>query len=176
MNTIFLDFPLPPSVNDYLMPVAGKVKINKYGKPYRAGHLTKTKIHDDFWKECVRWHLSAVPEMARIRAKIMEAKRESEARGELFALRVDMYFVFHVDRLISNRLDSKKLDRDNRIKPATDAISKLLLIDDKYFYAGFSEKVTTENKENECTIIQITQTSPRTLQDVMDQMKKSLAI
>lgn len=161
-------FPLPPSVNEYLMPVAGKVKINqKTGKPYRAGHFVKTPIHKQFMDDCYLWRLKNNAAFWQIHAAIHKHKQLVESRGEHFALRVDAFFVFHVERVFSTKNSLiERIDADNRLKPCRDALSNLLEIDDKHFFAGGCEKVTTQAKELECSILRISPMRPRTLEEI----------
>lgn len=92
----------------------------------------------------------------QLREKIYKCKAENKT----FALKVDAFFVFHVERLLQN-------DANNRLKPALDGLVEVLEIDDKHFYSGLCEKVSTDSKEKECTILRISQMTPRSREEIM---------
>lgn len=68
-------------------------------------------------------------------------------------VRVDLYFIFKKERLFSKIGDVKRLDVDNRLKPCLDQLSKITGVDDKYFFAGWREKLWTLSSEKEQTLI-----------------------
>lgn len=164
-----LDFPLPPSVNSYLMPVAGKIKKNKLTKnSYRQGMLVKTQAHRDYESECILWSLQIKERLDKIKERIFFAMKAAENDQVPFALKVDLYFCLEHSRLITKNNKVQRIDRDNRIKPATDQLHHILGIDDKYIFAGNAEKVTAQSKDEECVIIRISITRPRTKTQILE--------
>lgn len=165
-------FPLPPSVNNYLMPVAGKVKFSqKRQKHYRQGHLVKTKEHKQYETDCTLWALQHQETLERIKERIFFAMKKSEAAGDRFALKVDTYFVFHETRLFTVNNKIERLDRDNRLKPFQDNIKHIIGLDDKYIFSGNVEKVSTKDWSKECVIIKIAVTRPRTDLEIIKMME-----
>lgn len=146
--------PLPPTVNDYLIPVRNR--------------LVKTKTHADYDRQFSMWVIRNLDGINSMKHKIKLILNQREYK----ALRVDMYFCFHEPRLISKLGDIQKLDRDNRIKPATDQMHKLIGVDDKHIFAGNSEKVITQRKDEECLIVRISTMKPRTKQQILEQMSQ----
>jgi len=166
------NFPLAPSVNDSLMPIAGKLKFNKFGKPYRQGHLVKTKHHKQYQEVCLFWANRNRESIEKIKTYITMMKNHSEKQKQRFALKIECFHAFEESRLFTVNNKNEQLDADNRLKPTMDAITKILGIDDKIYFHASSEKVTTHSKESECAMIRISLMKPRTLQDIMDLMHK----
>ncbi len=167
-----MNFPLPPSVNDYLMPVAGKLKMNKKGKLYRAGHFVKTPVHIEYRKLCNLWVLQHKRAFDEIQNHLLGRVHVAREKKQRIAFRVDHYFAFEESRIWTVNNLPERIDADNRVKPCRDAIADMLGIDDKYFFSGFFEKVSTNSKDSECTAIRISQMVPRTLQDLKQQMEQ----
>ncbi|CAB4149777.1 Crossover junction endodeoxyribonuclease, RusA-like [uncultured Caudovirales phage] len=166
-----VNFPLPPSVNEYLMPVAGRWSIDKKGKSYRKGHFVKTKLHSDYLDRCKRWRMQHKTAWEKIQYELIHMQDLARLGRQPFALRVDCFFAFEHSRLWTQTGEVQSIDSDNRLKPCRDALAKLLGIDDKYFFSGFFEKVSTRSKELECSILRISQMTPRTLDDLKTQIK-----
>lgn len=120
--------------------------------------------------QCYLWRSHNLKAFNNIQALLHNTHKQAQANGQSFALRVDCYFVFHVERIFTVNGKLERLDADNRLKPARDAIATLLDLDDKYFFAGLCEKVTTRSKESECTLIRIEQMIPRTLEQIQYQI------
>lgn len=163
-------FPLPHSVNDGMIPVIGKTAISGQGKRYYKGRMVKTKIAHSFTWECLEWKRKNLAAVNALRKEIFDLKKSTEAAGKVFALRVDCFFVFHVERLLTVNNLPEGIDADNRLKPCWDAVKMILSIDDRHFFAGQCEKLTTLTKESECSIIKISQMTPRTHQEIRAQM------
>ncbi len=160
-------FPLAPSVNEYLIPVPGKWAITKNGRQYQKGRFVKSKVHRNFLDQCYLWRSLNLTAFNRIHTLLHNAHKHA---GNTFALRVDCFFVFHVERIFTVNGKIEQLDADNRLKPTRDALATLLDLDDKFFFAGLCEKVTTPKESNQCAIIRIEQMIPRTLDQVKAQM------
>jgi Holliday junction resolvase RusA-like endonuclease len=76
-----------------------------------------------------------------------------------YQLKVDYYFLFHVERVIWKRKKTlRPLDVDNRIKPLQDWVAKIIGIDDTHFKKGFREIISVEKKEDQCAIVVLTKT------------------
>lgn len=173
MSPIWLtNFPLPPSVNEYLMPIAGGWATSKTGKTYRKGRWVKTKIHTDYVKHCELWAKKNAQGFNSISNDLKKAVMEARENKKRICFRVDAYFIFHEPRIWTVNNIPEQLDADNRLKPCRDALAKILDIDDKYFFSGFFEKVTAPSKDQECTFIRITETIPKDIQDIRSLIKK----
>lgn len=165
------NFPLPPSVNQYLQPVAGGWAVSKNGKKfYQKGRLVKTALHNNYASRCDLWARQNESAMAQIKSALTNYVLKSKGNKSRFGFRVDMFFVFHVERIWTVNNLAENLDADNRIKPCRDVLSKLLGIDDKWFFSGFFEKVSTSDKDKECTLIRISPMLPRKLEEIRTQM------
>ena len=74
---------------------------------------------------------------------------------------------FHVEHLLDANNRTKPIDADNRLKPCLDAISRILDLDDRFFFASSCEKVFVPSKElKECSVIKITPMMPRTAPEI----------
>ena len=138
---------MPPSINAQLA--------------VRGGVLRKTSAAHDFDLNFKRWKLQN-------RIDVDEAqiffKRLLAANPALF-LRVDCYFVFHVERLLTKTKRAKSpvkaLDANNRLKSCLDKVSEIIGVDDKHFVTGVCEKVFCESKHQEQVIVKIRETELR---------------
>lgn len=172
MDIWLMNFPLPPTVNEYLMPVAGRWAVSKKGKRYQKGGFVKTKLHSDYLKRCYEWRALHNTGWQRIQEDLHARLESARRNGLRFALRVDTYFAFEESRLWTVNNLAQQIDADNRLKPCRDALSKLLGIDDKHFFGGFFEKITTHSKEYECSTLRITLMTPRTLEDLKTEIQR----
>lgn len=93
----------------------------------------------------------------------MERALTQQLAYDGLVLRVDCYFSLEGRRL-------KVCDPDNFLKACLDGISRLLNIDDKYFYGGHREKVRCMPGEQERTIVCIQTVKSRTSQDVHKEL------
>ena len=142
------DFPLPPSVNEYMFPRKGggwakTQKFRDYKQQFLIYKLQNRLILENHTKNIKMW------------------------RDKGLYLSVDAYFVFHRERLFTKKGFAKKIDANNFLKPLLDGVSECLDIDDSLFFSGLCEKVSTEKKVDECTIIKISPHQPRTKENLM---------
>lgn len=165
---------MPPSINSYLMPVAGKWKTDKRGRRYQQGRWIKTPVHREYMNQCQLWRIQNNKAFHKIKELIHWSRTDAEKKGIHFALRIDCFFVFYVEHIFTGNGKAQRLDADNRLKPCRDALSKLLEIDDRYFFAGNCEKVYTHTKESECTLIRIDQMAPRTIDQIKSLIQTEL--
>ena len=146
------NFPLPPSVNNMLASVNGR--------------LIKTGSHKKYRQDCLNWSVINHKTFWPIRNELLGIQTQMEREGKIFALSIDFLFVFHVEQLIGKKGQLKALDADNRLKPARDALAACLTIDDKHFVSGYYEAVTTSALGGECCIIRIRQTNLRDVSQI----------
>lgn len=94
---------------------------------------------------------------AASKSKVEDAKKEIQSwLDEGFFLQAKCLHLFHVEQLFFKNGNVKRLDADNRIKAALDAVGIILQIDDKLFFKSETEKVLIQTKGLEqCTEIQI---------------------
>lgn len=161
-------FPLPPSINEYLIPVSGRMKTSKTGKSYRGSAWVKTAKHRLFEEDCLTWRYKNHSLFKRAFDSLRELKDIYLKDKKPFVLRVDTYFVFHYKRVWALDGAIKRLDADNRLKPCLDAISRLFEIDDSHFFAGGCEKVTTDDKAAEGAYIRISIVAPRKIESILN--------
>lgn len=86
-------------------------------------------------------------------------------------LKVDCYFIFHKDRILSKKLELKRIDSDNRVKSTRDAISKLLEHDDRYFVTGIVERCYCDDIKDEQAIVIITKSSLKSYDQLKEHLK-----
>ena len=157
------DLPLPPSVNEYLMPIAGPTKYSfNRGRRFQQARLVKTAIHKKYELSIDNWINKNIESVRSLQKLVAEEVNHNLKAGKPFALKVDMYFVFEKSRILTKNNKAERLDRDNRIKPLQDQLSKIIGIDDKYIFSGNAEKLICSTREAECSMIRITTTQPRT--------------
>jgi Holliday junction resolvase RusA-like endonuclease len=118
--------PMPPSINAaYANTPKGRIK---------------TKAYRDFEKAMEEYRLKNLK-------AVNEAKWDIHRQTLLGkVLHVDCEFMFPVGKIICQgpkiQGKPKRLDASNRIKCLEDALSKMLLVDDSYFWSGsFSKRV-----------------------------------
>ena len=109
-----LKFPMPPSVNQSLMSVRGRLIKTNVARMF-DGHVQKFKLLNHHKLETLN--------------QILKQKIE-----EGYVIRVDTFFVFHSTRIIGKKYQVKTLDANNRIKAALDGLVKCLTdVDEKHF-------------------------------------------
>lgn len=161
-------FPLPPTVNNYLMPIVGQMKTNKKtGKPYRSAGWIKTAEHRGFEKKCEDWMFLNQDQYKKAIEEFAKFKKQAKADGKPLSLCFDAKFVFYHKRIFKEDGGVKRLDADNRLKPCIDAVSKIFAIDDCHFFAISSEKVSCKSEAEEGSIIRISAFVPNTLSDIL---------
>jgi hypothetical protein len=156
MPVWFNNFPLPPSVNEYLMVIHGR--------------LVKTKVHRDYGDLCLLWASQNRGALTSIKNWLLELKKRNETAKRPFALEISVYLAFEESRLLTVNNKTEQLDGSNRLKALMDGLSTVLSIDDKHFFAEHCEKVIAKSKETECTIIRIAPMSPRSQQEIIQMM------
>jgi len=72
-----------------------------------------------------------------------------------FVFEIDRLFFFNAKRIICKDGRPKRLDVTNRIKHFDDALSKLLGIDDKFYWFGSEKKIPVSDDANEFSIVSI---------------------
>lgn len=169
MNSIWFNgFPLAPSVNETLRPSAMRKVSRRTGKQFWGGIMTPTAKAKNFKNECIAWELQN-------RAAVETTRRICNAWLDAgFQLKVDVYPVFHVERVFTVNKKVLQLDADNRGKPTKDGVAKILGIDDKHFFSGDCEKVTTATKDLECAIIRISPMKARTREQILAMMRMEM--
>lgn len=145
-------FPLPPSSN-HCYP------SNFNGRRFKSQGLKK------FEHEVCSWIGRNWEDVQALRTTVARW----QSRG--LQLRVDCYFAFAHDRVWTLKDTVKTIDASNFVKPCHDALAAFVLqLDDRHFFTGLAEKVTTA-KENECTTIVIAPYVPMTLTSTLAHLK-----
>lgn len=141
-----------------LMPIMGKVKFNKRGRPYASGRLVKSNQHRDYESICIHWTLRYQSALAGLREEIIKRRHELRAQGKELTLKIELFAVFPKERLFTVNNLLEPIDSDNRLKPAKDALFAVLRLDDKHVFKDEIEKITGEKEQ---MIIRITEHLPR---------------
>lgn len=152
---VFDDFPLPPSVNS-CYPTIG-------GRRVRSGDLKKFLV----W--AARWKALHMRQMLDCEDQLRAWMREG------YQIRVDSWFCFEYSRVYTKKYEIKALDAHNFTKPLHDALAELLNIDDRHFFSGLAEKVTTTTQEQQCTIVTFQKMKPTTKQLILESLKDTAA-
>lgn len=154
MKHILLNFPMPPTANEQLAVYRGRMM-----------KTSKARLFDSMIE---RYRLKNNKILLGLREDLLKDLENG------FLLRVDTYFCFSYERLITKKATIKTIDTNNRIKSTLDAVSKAIGIDDKYFVSGYSEKVIRCKLSSEDhSLIVITPAPPIRTED---QVRQSLII
>lgn len=152
--------PLPPSVNEYLMVIRGR--------------LVKSPVHREYTGKWQMWALRNRATFEPIKAHLHDIVKRMEVLKRPVAFQVDCFFAFEHSRIFTLNGKIQQLDANNRLKPALDGLVSVLDIDDKYFFAGNCEKISTPTKDSECSMMRIVPMKPRTLQEVRSIMNSEM--
>lgn len=136
--------------------------MRKNGEKYMgtSAHIYNSPALTHFYLQCKNFANINYVQMAGIRKKCLEWI----SKGNL--LKVEMFVAFENGRVWTKDGQPQQIDADNRIKPMQDGLSKMLSIDDRWFFCASIEKVTCDSKESECISIRITPQKARTLQEI----------
>lgn len=170
---IIENFPSPPSVNNSLMPIMGKIKFNKRGKPYAQGRMVKTPHHHDYTAACLAWSLHYQAGLGKFRTELLMKRRACEEQKKTFALKVEYFFFMHRSKLLTVNAKPEQLDVDNRIKPCQDNLMQILNLDDKHIFSVTAEKVCILDSDKERVMISISEFTPRSGTQVSEILLKS---
>lgn len=114
--------PMPLSSNNMY-------STNEYGRRFRV------RAGEDFAREMQVFYYRFANQL-----KIVQTCLQGYiAKG--FAVEVNRYFFFQPGQLLTKKFTAKKMDVSNRIKAFDDELSKIIGIDDKYFFHGTEGKV-----------------------------------
>ena len=119
-----VSFPLAPSTNECFLHLRHNPGLPVPSATYKA-----------FKKACHLWRDGRPSVVESIALELVEW-----LKGGLM-IRVDAYFVFSRARLWTLNGSPRKLDANNRLKPALDGLVSCLGIDDAYFWGGHCEKI-----------------------------------
>lgn len=160
---------MPPSVNNTLMPIMGKVKFNKRGKPYASGRMVKSNQAKDYEADCIYWSLGYKKSLDALKAEIIKRRQALRLENKELTLKIEFFAVFAHEKLFTVNNKLEPLDSDNRLKPAKDAIFTILCLDDKHVFRDEIEKITGDKEQ---MIVRITEYQPKT----HEQVKAALGI
>jgi hypothetical protein len=137
-------FPLPPSSNKLYASVNGRLIKSVEGRRYDAS-----------------------VDMYRLKEfKVLDQFKETIKPTDVF--RVDMYFIFMKDRLVSKKDTIKRLDSSNRIKQTSDGLAKIIDVDDCRFITGSYHKAYCRFPQDEQVIIYVKKTALLSLEESLD--------
>ena len=129
---IIRDFPIGPSVNNYLRPLRS------------TGQFVKTVDGQIYDKKVLIWKL--------------KNNRLCDEIKSIFTghnLRLDFYLVFNKKKFFGKKNQRKKKDYKNHIKIIEDAFCKCIDIDDRFVKSGHTELVFCDDDEKEKAILSI---------------------
>lgn len=111
-------FPLPPSANGlYANQLKG------------GGGRYKTTDYKKFEADAYHWSLANQHQLRILRMMIEKLKPSQ-------VLHVDRMFWFKAHKILTKDLRPRRNDTSNRLKALDDTLSKLIGLDDSYFWAG----------------------------------------
>lgn len=161
MRIILTDFPMAPTVNN-------SKTLSRWGRT-----IIKSAIHRAFESEVRAWQIKNNIDLIKCRARIDDVNL-----GQDECLKVDLYFCFPKDDIFTKTKKAKspfqKIDRDNRVKPTMDALSKIFAIDDSVFFSGEVMKCYSEDNLK-CTIVVITKTKPSSKQEILNSLMSAVS-
>lgn len=171
IDIIIKDFPFPPSVNQYLMPVMGKVKRGKRGNLYAQGRMVKTATFREYETACTYWQLKYQKGLDRLREEIKQRKDLLESQGKTFALKVEYFVLINKHEITDKNNRPLRNDVDNRLKPAGDNLFRILGIDDKYCFSLSIEKAIAPQNQLNQMIVKITETQAHDKNYIFTQLR-----
>lgn len=163
IDVIIKDFPMPVSVNKSMMPVIGKLRFNKNGKPYGSGRFVKTKEYKEFESKALEWELSHRKGLDSLKNEIIHRRKELIKQNQELTLKVQYFAVFPKEKIITENNKLERRDADNLIKTCKDVLFKALCLDDKHVFKDEIEKVVGSS---EYMIIKITEYPPKSEQAI----------
>lgn len=119
--------PMPPSINAQLMPA------------WSQKRFVKTKVAKQFDVACEAWRLTHRVDLKYYGLII----RTLVANGNILAL--DLNFYFPESELFTKTDTVKRMDLNNRMKSAIDAVSTALGVDDSVFFSHTAQKMVSDN-------------------------------
>lgn len=136
------------------MTTCSKIILQNIPMPYTVnkgffisrGRIIKSREAREFDKALLSWVTCN---------NLLSAIAASKAQGWVadgMLLQVNLTFFFKKERLFSKSRRAKdfvkQIDVNNRIKPALDAVSRIICIDDKFFWSHFVTKNVTTFPEH----------------------------
>ena len=153
--------PMPPSVNDQYYAMGYRDK--RTGKI--RGIITPSESLKAFQKAMEEWTEKNYLVAGKSRVKT----EQMLAQGKM--LKTTIFAVFPSHQVWTQAGKPRKMDVSNRMKPLEDAVAKILLIDDCYFFKPSAEKVERMRMTEPFCAMLIEPWTPRSLADVKEQEK-----
>lgn len=152
-KSVLISVSMPPSVNEYLAVVRGRLIKTKVFREFLVKALQEIK-HDIYFKN-------------------QKAILKTWIHQDL-TLDLNCYFFWSPDKVFTKGIKAmhkvKKKDVSNRVKPLHDAIAEAFDIDDMFFFKHSEEKCTDDRNLNPYVLIEIKPHKPRTIHDVMREL------
>ena len=117
-SLILPHFPLPPSINEAYRNVPGVGRV-------------KTAVYKAFEKEVEGWAYQYKKSLLNGFQELLKGDWKGYTVFE-----IDFFFVIKRERLWTKDNAPKRFDADSRIKAGQDVFSKVLGMDDKYFWSS----------------------------------------
>ncbi len=158
MDTLILfdRFPLPPTAN-HAYPTGTN------------GRRHKSSAMRIFEAEATKWWMVNRPLVTHAR----KALGGEIAIDKASMIRVDAWVCFHYGSLFTKDSVRKKMDVSNRIKALHDALSNVLLIDDRYFMVGETAPVVIKDFEEECVTLMLSIQQMETRASLLKRLRGS---
>lgn len=137
---IIKNFPLGPSVNNYLRPIraTGRFVKTKEAQIFdQHAHIFKLRNH----KLCEEIHETFKDKL----------------------IKLDFYLIFNKARFVSKKGEIKKKDYKNHIKLIEDAFFRCVGLDDSFVKSGMTEVIYTDSDSKEQCILVISEHIQKTL-------------
>lgn len=159
-HVVFDRFPLPPTSNHLYETGWNKTT----GKSFRR----KSCSYKSYIQECEFWRLKNLPLVRFTKNFFAEWIRIGAT------IKVDSYFEFSRGNIWTKKNAPKILDTSNRIKGLHDVLAHILQTDDRFFFAGLSEKVESCDDQSQCVIVVLKKQNPRTGNQIREEIRKDL--
>ena len=158
MRFLLTGLPMPPSINDQYMPFGFRCPDGKI-----RARINPTKYLNKFQKDCEAWS----EKNALVVGKARVTAQDMLSSGGM--LHVTTYAVFPSTQIWKPNGAPYKMDVSNRMKALEDAVAKMLLIDDSYFFKVSAEKVERMRIETPFCAVLIQPWKPRSVAEVKEQ-------
>ncbi len=133
VGMILCGLPIPPSVNN-------SYPTNKFGRRFKSEGLKNWEKLLDYWA------FQHAEQVSLARKEFAKPKA-----GQVVYIHTD--FLFHKTSILTLKGWPKRNDTSNRLKHIHDGISRLIWLDDCYFWhGGFSKQVVSTTQAEVCDV------------------------
>jgi Holliday junction resolvase RusA-like endonuclease len=166
---VFRNFPMPPTVNKSYRP-GMHVSLDRHGRTISELRINRSQKLKSYSHEIENYKLMNLSKIGTAKAFVRQWLMDG------FFVRCDMHFMWPEDKIFAkNKKTLLRLDADNRVKAARDALGKCLGLDDTYFICGQVEKSILHQGGSPCVIIRLMKTRIRTEIEILNEYQTTVA-